>query len=533
MWLQGRGLTRQMTRGAGTIKRILFFVLGAGVLLLWLLSGVVNAWFHRSDPAKVRAAVPLVLLGVCILSAITSAGDKAIAFTPGEVDQLFPGPFSRRQLLAYKLNKSALLAVITALMLSIALLRHAQWWLACFIGIFLSLLFVQVFSIAVVLAGQTIGARAYSKLRRVVLILALAGCVIAARLWVGSGRGGKGIESTVSQIRASQAGAILFAPFEPFGRAISAQTVPELITSAAMASALLVGLVVLIVIFDANYLEAAMVASQRRYEKIQRIRAGSFLSGVGVSKSAKWRLPMLPWLGGTGPVAWRQINGAMRSSRGLMLLMLLIAISTTPLLISSTGSERTKLIGPAIGIAVWLTFFVSGMIHFDFRGDVDQMDTLKALPIGSVALSLGQLVAPTLVMAIIHIVVLGAAALAIPGKWPIFAAVAALAIPFDALLFSAENVIFLFFPSRPAAASPGDLQIVGRKLVYLLLKSVVLFAGCAIAFGFAISAWIISGKSVAAFAIVAFVVLVLECIGLLPVIAFAFRRFDPATDTPS
>ena len=26
---------------------------------------------------------------------VSSSGDKAIAFTPGEVDMLFPGPFSR------------------------------------------------------------------------------------------------------------------------------------------------------------------------------------------------------------------------------------------------------------------------------------------------------------------------------------------------------------------------------------------------------------------------------------------------------
>src|SRR6185437_13189913 len=197
IYLQGRGMLRRMTRGAGTARRIVFFVVGAMLFIMWLLSGVANSFMRRSDPGRVRAVTPLAILGVCILTAITSAGDKAIAFTPGEVDQLFPGPFSRRELLAYKILKSLFAAMLTGLILSIALLRHAQWWLACFIGIFLSLLFVQFFSIAVVLAGQTIGARAYSKMRRVVLILALAGCVIAARLWVGSGRGGKGIEATV------------------------------------------------------------------------------------------------------------------------------------------------------------------------------------------------------------------------------------------------------------------------------------------------------------------------------------------------
>ena len=40
---------------------------------------------------------------------------------------------------------------------------------------------------------------------------------------------------------------------------------------------------------------------------------------------------------------------------------------------------------------------------------------------------------------------------------------AALAFPFNALLMSTENLIFLLFPSRPAASSPGDFQVLGRQ----------------------------------------------------------------------
>jgi len=129
--------------------------------------------------------------------------------------------------------------------------------------------------------------------------------------------------------------------------------------------------------------------------------------------------------------------------------------------------------------------------------------------------------------------VLAAIALAIPQRWPIWLAAAVIAVPFNALLFCTENLVFLLFPSRPAAASPGDLQILGRKFIFLLIKAAILMICCAIAFGFAIFVWVLSGKSIPAATITLLILLLLECAGLVPFIAWAFRRFDPATDTPA
>ena len=47
---------------------------------------------------------PLFFVAYCLLILLFSPGDKAFAFTPAEVSFLFPGPFSRRSLLAYKIG---------------------------------------------------------------------------------------------------------------------------------------------------------------------------------------------------------------------------------------------------------------------------------------------------------------------------------------------------------------------------------------------------------------------------------------------
>src|SRR5688500_16266597 len=172
MRLQARALVRRVVRGMGTFRGAAFFALGLAVIFLWIAPAVWTARFQRVQPVYVRAVVPLILLAVVLLSALSGAGDKAIAFTPGEVDFLFPGPFRRRDLLFYKLAKSTFAAVFSALILSVALLRNATLWVACFLGCLLGLLFVQFFSTFLVLLGQAVSERAYTRGRRVMLAVA-------------------------------------------------------------------------------------------------------------------------------------------------------------------------------------------------------------------------------------------------------------------------------------------------------------------------------------------------------------------------
>src|SRR5262245_7229811 len=70
-----------------------------GVLLssCWIFSLLFAP--HAPDPANletVRRFAPLVMLGYCLLTVLTSAGDRSLTFSPAEVNLLFAGPFTRR-----------------------------------------------------------------------------------------------------------------------------------------------------------------------------------------------------------------------------------------------------------------------------------------------------------------------------------------------------------------------------------------------------------------------------------------------------
>src|SRR5688500_11279945 len=168
--LQARSLARRITRGARTLKGGIFLALGLGVFALYLLPSLFAAGaLPRTDPAAVRAVAPVALLVACLLTVLSAGGERAIVFTPAEVDFLFPGPFTRRQILLYRLIKSSAGATFSAAILAVVFLRHASGWWAALSAMVLGMLFLQYLGVAILLAAQTLGERAHTWGRRLVV----------------------------------------------------------------------------------------------------------------------------------------------------------------------------------------------------------------------------------------------------------------------------------------------------------------------------------------------------------------------------
>ena len=56
---------------------------------------------------RLGSVVPAALLGLLLMALFTATRQEGIVFSPAEVDFLFSGPFTRRQLLFYKLFAGA------------------------------------------------------------------------------------------------------------------------------------------------------------------------------------------------------------------------------------------------------------------------------------------------------------------------------------------------------------------------------------------------------------------------------------------
>ena len=521
--LQARAVFRRARRGLRTVKGALLAVLGLGIFILWLVpAAVVATQAPRVDPQLVRDFGPLALL-VLTLSSALSGGDRAIAFAPAEVNFLFAGPFTRRQLLAYKLSKAAAGSAFLALLLSLAMRRFSPWWPAAFVGATLALLLVNLFTTAAGLLRQSIAVRLFTPMRQVVVYGLLLATACAIALVVA--RGARVIEFATPLLRTPPA-RLLLAPFQPFARVYMADHFIELFVWAGVALLIVVAMFLVVMRLDADYLEAAAAAGERAYEQSQRVRRGEWMPGVGLA-GTRSHVPSFPFLGGAGPVAWRQLTTLLRRSTKLLFVAVVCVAGTVPILFIARRSPNAQgAIIPAVG---WLTVLLVGALRFDFRGDIDQMPWLKSLPLRPLPLAAGQLLTPTAGLVLFHLAACAGVFAALPPlRRPVIVA-AALALPLDLLLVAIENLTFLLFPHRPGP--PAELGQLGRQMVLLVLKLLVTTAACGVAGGCAAVTFAVCG-SLAAAAAVGAVVLGAEALALVPLIGLAYSRYDPSSDTP-
>ncbi len=548
--LQLRGWLRFLGRNARTLRGALTALLGGGVFALWLLTFLLpSRESARIDPESLRRNGPAFLLFYCLVNVFASTGERAIYFSPGEVNFLFAGPFGRREILGYKVVSTFLLSLPSTLVFAVFVGTNANWFWAAYVALLLVILFQQLFGMALNLIAAAAGATAYGRGRRVALVALLALAVVAA-LGVAGPAGKWDLRSAPGAVIGSTAGQAVLTPLRWFFDAFLAERLwPDLVVNAGRAA--LVNLALLGVVFalDANYLEAAATSSARIYAQIQRLRRGG-MAAAGRGGKARFGVPNLPYWGGVGPVLWRQLTTAVRGLGRLALALVIVGAFLVVPLLERGAAEDSPGAGAALAfLIVWLTVFLTQLVPFDFRGDVDRIAALKSLPVVSWRLSVGQILAPVLIVTAVQwaaLAVLRVLALLEGGA---LLASAAFAAPFNFLLFALENFLFLRFPARVMAAAPGDFQAVGRNLLFVLAKMAVLTAVAVVALAFGGLGWLLTrvlftlagpgfdpeaaqSLAYAAGAASAWLVVAFSGLGLVPLVAWAFNAFDVGLDTP-
>lgn len=544
MGLQLRGWVRFLRRSLGTLKGAVLVLLGGVVFAPWLLTLVVATPVQsRADPAEVLRFGPPALLGLTLLSAVFAfTQQRAISFSPAEVNLLFPGPFTRRQLLAYKITISLGMNLLATPIVALTVRYHAHHFLAAYVGLVLALMFQQFFATALALLASAVGASVYNRSRKA-LLLGLILAAVVAGFWAGREALDLGPQVVLEQIEGSPLWYLLLTPFRWFVQAFLAKQLwPDLALWAGLGLSVNVLLLLLIFVLDARYLEAAAVSSERTYAQLQRMRAGGMLAGALTgSGQPRFSLPSLPWLGGVGPMLWRQLLTAQRGFGPLVLLLLFYAIVLAPIL--ATGDPPQHDLGRALilaGTLTGVTLFMTTMIAYDFRGDLDRIDVLKMLPIAPARLVLGQLAAPVLLVGTLQLFVLTIAETAL-GKFDplVLLLVALLVYPFNFVVFGVENLLFLCYPTRILPATPGDFQLMGRHIVLMIAKMLGVTTALLPALGLALlTALLAVLLNQAEYTVVlaalagAWLGLVAAGVGLVLLVIVAFKRFDVARDTP-
>ena len=252
---------------------------------------------------------------------------------------------------------------------------------------------------------------------------------------------------------------------------------------------------------------------------------------------------MLPRLGGVGPLIWRQLTTAIRTPSRLVGLV--VAQVVLPIFLVTSMRDTPGTVQLPAGILIFvLSIFLTTMVPFDFRGDLDRLESLKTLPLSPGRVALGQILPPALIMSTVQGILLCGLTVfelvhapedsgTLADELLMLVGAALFALPFNFILIGLENVLFLLFPSRLMAGTSGDFQTLGRGVLLLIAKLLTLLVvgGTAALAGVVVS--FANGGSVLLGLVAVWTVLVAGAAAFVPIAGQAFRWLDVTRDKPA
>ncbi len=479
-----------------------------------------------------------------VVKAAFKRPEDSIEWTPAEYLLVQGGPFRRAELVGYRL-----MGVLTAAALKTGAFLLFMWPdlrlpLVALFGAFCGLAMLDLWRMAVEMAVFGVSDKAYQRFRWVTILL--CGWTLAAAmvhtfcrpdvLQAVKSPGGISLiwrlGGSLNELRSTLAGRVFETPFWLFGQAVVADswspyTFAVILTLVVLLCSAAAGLVR----WDAFWEEARRRRETQNYLKRAGATESSRTLASSKAGSTAKHLPAAPR--GAAALAWRQLVGARQQAAGLAAAMAAPAIlSLAPLYVSN----RPML--TAINVMAASVFYsfllLPSLLKFDFRRDLDRMLILKSLPLQPWRVVAAQITTPVLAALLFQLTVLGVAVVlrGLPAMTLLIGL--ALFIPLNCLMFSAENAIYLLYPYR---LNEEGVEIFLRTTLVFTAKGIVFGIGAGLAFAwFMLSQHIAKSLDVAPqglFMAGAWLAIVAASVATFGVLLWAYRRFDPAEDTPA
>jgi hypothetical protein len=405
-----------------------------------------------------------------------------------------------------------------------------------FVGSLLLFSFYHLVSLVAGSLGTLLGLHDARGLRRLAIGLA-PGFAVLAILWA---RFGKRLEDPIEvyrQVERSLGWRAATAPLRWFVEVILPRRLwPDLVAWSSLCLLVNGLLFVTVHVLDAR-LEALAEEDDGR--------AAEEDDGLPVSQRVPWALPLLSRCQGLGPIAWRQSMSAVRRPPqiGCALLVygcLIFAVfaltrGSTGILFLPTLDGHLEInpagAGVCSGLVIMLSMLLGSVLSFDFRGDMGQIDVLKALPIGPIVLTAGQLFVPVVIVAVMQWLAMAVMAIALKtipaGLW----VAAAFVPPVSVVLIAIENLPTLWFPMRQTPGTkPEPFELLGHALVHPLLRMAGYCAAVVATLVVPAGAYFLFGQRAVAALAAAWLTLAAGGSGLVVLVAHVFDRFDVTRD---
>ncbi|MEM9263366.1 MAG: putative ABC exporter domain-containing protein [Pseudomonadota bacterium] len=527
--LRLRGGLRQRLLQLASVRGALFTVVFVWVILFLVSSnGSSGAGIFGSATldqqafdAQLVTFLPLSLLGLSLLTVVITTG-PTFHFSPNEINFLFTGPFRRQDLILYKFSAYVAGVTVSSMFITLLVQPEAGAALSVFFATLLTLVFVQLNSAVISMAGHALDGSRFAKLRwPAVALLGAIGAATVLYAWVTPERG---IFDLLSEFRHSWVGSIVLIPYIVFAELFVAPTMSDLAFWALIAVVINAALLRAAIVLDARTSERSLAENARLSNRWERIKQGG--SFWATERTEVRSIRRAPFLGGLGPIAARQALNALRNSYKLILVFIGLAACIPPIALAFDApvtDQQTLML-----IYIFLAFMLPRNLVCDFRGDLSRMEIYKTLPMDPWRICAGQLVVQVTLGYVIAVTIIASAFVFEESVTILKAlALAVFALPFTFLIYAVENTLHLLFPTKLVAMGRADFEFLGRSIVEFLAKTAVIFAALTasiyvgITFRLTGSMFIVPGVTAW---------LTLTMIGFLMLIAMqhAFRRFAVA-----
>lgn len=530
-----RGFFRRTGRRLRTFRGFLSTVFGLLLFGLLIVSQVMAMVMDRSPAPDHEETVLAVSVALMVLLIPSLVAADAPFFWPQEVQFLFPAPVSRRELLLYQMARSSWVQAFSGLWVGLMAMRAAVHPLASLAAGVLAMIYLLALTNLVGLLKLAIGDRlpagVRASIKPVLSVAALAAGFAFYRRTQGIGFG-----PAVGEVFASPWFRAAILPARPVGEAFAARSWGEALLWMGVCGGLIAASVAAVLATRVDFRERSLVSSAKRFERLRRMRSSRAGLSAGTPARRRLSVPALAFLGPAAPLARRQ---AFELGRGLRVLWSLLFtaglaffyVIVMPGFLADDAAGRLGM--TLVVLVVVFPLLASGGFSIDFRRDLERMAYLRSLPLRPVAVAVGQVFTAAAVIAGVNVILLAcAAALA---RWRVAPEMALLAaagaVPVAWLAVTLENWLFLLFPTRTQADGGQQNAFMGKQILKLLFKSLMLTLVAVAAGGVAFVGGLLAGTWGAAAGVV--LTILLACAGATAVLARAFDSFDLTVDSPA
>lgn len=482
---------RKQLRRTKTLKGAVFAIMGVLLMIFWLGGTVLSQFMNRrvSQPGPAVSpenAILLVQGGLSIfliLNIVSSLGHRGLYIPKDEIDILFSAPVSRGQIVRYRVIVNLLKSMIGALIMSMVMMNRAPDPLYGFFGAFIAMqtlpLIGQIMSI---LSGDAenrwISRIPKGAIRTIIIILAIGTTGLVGFLFMPSG---KMLGKVAAELVNNEGTGflqmsfikILLTPAKPWAAMITATSAQAFALWATVSVGIWCVLFYIVGKLNIDFRELSLETSADIAKRLNRVRRGSS-GGANATKPklTGWRMPWFFGHGTFGAITWRKSLSIARRARATLLISFIIIGLVSVVFSLISMNSRKGIPEPALSIlfCVFGSIYLCNSLRFDFREDLEKMETLKASPASNFSIFTGTLVPQTALVTVLMTFVLIIKSAVMRTFHPALPGLICAVPLFTFCWIAIDNIVFLMAPTRMVAGQDTMLQNAGRTFILMMAR---------------------------------------------------------------